>query len=151
MGEEMQYNKTHIFEWQKDKIQELLIEVEVSRNANMYLRECHSDWSTKAIEWKEKSELLQLEIYELESKLALQNILMFDIPEWISIDDRLPEVGVPVLIHAPQLEVGFIVGMIDSDYVDGMWVFPDEDDSMKFKYGKFWQPLPKPPTKELNK
>lgn len=67
---------------------------------------------------------------------------------WISVYERLPEVGVPVLIYTPQLKTGSIVGMIDSDYVGGVWVFPDEDDSMQFKYGKFWQPLPEPPKED---
>lgn len=134
----------HDIERLKDMVKQLTIELEASRNANMYLRECHSDWSTKAIEWKEKYELLQLEIYELESKLALQNILMFDIPEWISVKDQLPPNGGIYTVFRPDA-----------------WDEPHCDpriSSRKFADGKWsglhevthWQPLPKPP-KELNK
>lgn len=145
MGEEMQYTKTHVFEWQKDKIKELLIELEAARNANLYLRECHSDWSTKAIEWKEKSELLQLEIYELESKLALQNILMFDIPEWISVDDRLPQCYQRVLCHRPDkfsVICKFVQGCV--------YHFTNAETGFTEDEVTHWQPLPELP-KELNK
>ena len=162
----MQYTKEHVFEWQKDKIKELLIELKAARNANLYLRECHSDWSTKAIQWKEKYESLQ---NQLETN------------KWISVDDRLPENSTNVLIfvitdyklqgsivarYIPKntepytgeySEFGDYDEATDTTYCPAGWyaetAYMGDEYSNYFVDDKVtnWQPLPKPPTKELKK
>ena len=69
--------------------------------------------------------------------------------KWMSVKDWLPASGVPVLIHAPNLRVPFLVGVRDVADL-GHWYFPDEGNFLKMEYAGNWQPLPKPP-KELTK
>lgn len=62
--------------------------------------------------------------------------------EWISITDKLPEVGVPVLI-AVHLRNGRYI--LETDYLrdNKEWRFPLVCDAAI----THWQPLPEPPRK----
>ena len=60
--------------------------------------------------------------------------------EWISVKDRLPEVGVPVLVHEGPYNYQ-VIATINSD---GRW--EDTVEGYMAIHVTHWMPLPDPPT-----
>lgn len=70
--------------------------------------------------------------------------------EWISVKDRLPEIGSSVLTypHFKVLPFGNTNDELNHDETDtDFWEFDDKFDESRIAkpYPWFWMPLPKPP------
>lgn len=66
--------------------------------------------------------------------------------EWISVEDRLPELGVLVLIFNPATyETMHTAKLTILDAEDYYWFSESNDDYLDIKYTPYWQPLPEPP------
>lgn len=63
---------------------------------------------------------------------------------WIDVKDRLPEIGMFVLVSAPACHGGAIIAVID-DVDNNFWYDPSVDGYLELKHGQHWQPLPEPP------
>lgn len=59
-------------------------------------------------------------------------------PEWISVEDRLPESDADVLVHA-----GLLFPYIEAGYYDGLWKY--SYDGTEIEGVTHWMPLPEPP------
>ncbi len=73
--------------------------------------------------------------------------------EWISVKDRLPGYGDPVIVVSSGVVQNVIYMMDGADDCDD-WFEPyffDHDDNCKFSPDKLthWMPLPKPPTEQV--
>ena len=75
--------------------------------------------------------------------------------EWISVEDRLPEIGVPVLvIHDREVKVGVRVWEHPTfeDNFESFWFWDcayDDGKGWENEDVTHWQPLPKPPKGEV--
>lgn len=63
---------------------------------------------------------------------------------WISVDERLPDRGEFVLIHAPACEGTMFVGIRDEE-TNEFWYDPTNMSYLELKYAPHWMPLPAPP------
>lgn len=79
--------------------------------------------------------------------------------QWISVDERLPEIGVNVLIYEPPSnyahteDKGIMAVSYNSGKKDkqGFIEFPDGQDEQPGTYNPtFWQPLPEPPSQLIH-
>jgi hypothetical protein len=64
-------------------------------------------------------------------------------PEWVSVEDRLPDTGVPVLVYLPKYGTPNIVPMwieeMTGNWFNTAWQFKRIDEATH------WMPLPNPP------
>ena len=64
--------------------------------------------------------------------------------EWISVKDRLPEIGVFCLVFSSETSIGDFVGYLESDNYWKCYV-PTEGRSNDNDWVTHWMPLPEPP------
>ena len=103
-------------------------------------RACHYQVNQE-IEPEEAQAILQY-VEQLESKVARQ-------PEWISVDDKMPDSGVEVLIADDLGNVN--IGFYDDDFYDAGWaILSGAKRFVPISKSRIthWVPLPEPPEKE---
>lgn len=82
----------------------------------------------------------QVEIDLLKAELAKAQA----VPEWISVEDRMPEYGVLVLIHNHfTFETMHTAKLIQLDG-ENYWFFESDDDYLHTRYTSHWMPIYKP-------
>ena len=108
-----------------------------------YLTNLGKQRQVQAAEWdieQNKSD------YEFYFNAGWQAAKAQALPEWISVEDRLPD------NHQRVTGIGFDYGDVKNkrhyvvcEYFDSIWL-GDEDE--EFEYITHWMPLPEPPTEE---
>ena len=71
-------------------------------------------------------------------------------PQWISVDERLPDNCRAVLVALKGLTIGGAPAMVIGSYSGGFWMIADADGTHYLtKYMRYevthWMPLPEPP------
>lgn len=125
---------------------ELLIDVEVLQNDQwVFIRATQSEIN----EWKETNKWFKIREYPQLNTARNQPEVKQQGGEWISVEDRLPEIGVNVIIHCidrdfendPEVVIGWVYRIMDNI---PWWqsIHANEDEDLTITH---WMPLPKPP------
>ena len=81
---------------------------------------------------------------QIEKEVAIEYHRLMS--EWVSVDERLPELGVGILIYLKSGYIGCGYRSKEQEN-DNLWVFYHTDMELKNDKLTHWMPLPQPPQK----